>query len=106
MFHELLSTVTAEVGGSGVSSIASLDNYNSTLSVIFTEDNLPPTIAFFHSRASQYAIGAALTLWVYDFFLTLALEVELFWQRRDKVMVNILYLMVSFSVCLDGEWVV
>jgi hypothetical protein len=43
----------------------------------------------------KYIVVAALTIWAYDFILTLSDEVELFWRRNDGNAVKALYMVVS-----------
>ncbi|KAG8807571.1 hypothetical protein FRC18_005488 [Serendipita sp. 400] len=49
---------------------------------------------FAQYQACRYASVAAISVWVYDYFLTVADELELLWSRNG-ILVKSLYLMVS-----------
>lgn len=104
MLHELLSEATLEFDANGGSFVTRSDNLGSNLTYTYNEPNFLSLDAFFYLKASQYAVGAAITLWVYDLLLTFESELELFWKQRDHIMVNVLYLMVSFLVLLKSKW--
>jgi hypothetical protein len=49
----------------------------------------------FDIDVTKYVLMVALAVWIYDYFLTFDDEVELFWKRKDGVLIKVLYVMVS-----------
>lgn len=90
MLHEVLSART-ELDGNDLDGLSWNSTYPFEPTPLFID-------TVFQYRAFQYAVGAAITLWVYDLFLTFESELELFWKQRDRVPINVLYLMASLLV--------
>lgn len=47
---------------------------------------------------TKYVLMVAVALWIYDFLLTFDDEVELFWKKKDGIVIKVLYLMVSLYI--------
>lgn len=100
MLYEFLSARALEFDGNGAPPATGLDGLGSNSTNPYNASAFLSLDSLVHLRASQYAVGAAITLWVYDLFLIFESELELFWKKRDRLTVNVLYLLVSLLVFL------
>lgn len=44
---------------------------------------------------TKYVLMVAMAIWIYDFMLTFDDEVELFWRKKDSILIKTLYIVVS-----------